>query len=504
MQRGRALTTFVVLLGLTGAQVASGANGQGGSWRDPCRSADGGRSALIGEVYQARHRAPVWLGRGGKTAAGRQLVSVLRAAGAEAMTACLAEALADPGGRYDRAALDVMLTDAYLELAAPTEAADADARDRAAALFPGRQRLLQRRLDALAARVADAEREQLAAGDARERLGRAVARYRLIAEQGGWPEVGPGPPIEPGDRDPRVPALRKRLAVTGDLDPGRPAHAGRRYDEALVRAVRRFQGRHGLVADGVVSGATRRALDVPARERVRQLESNVERMEAHMLERGEGPLVRVNIPEFRVRVIEDGQVTFSTRAIVGKPEHATPSLDGHITGVTLNPAWDVPRTIVREQLAARFARDAGYAERNGFHAANSNRALSEFDWRDAPMVPVRQSPGPSNALGRVKFEMPNGRAIYLHDTPQQHLFEARERAFSAGCVRVEDAMALAARLTGMARARLERMARDGETRTLRLGWHIPVQLVYFTGWVDEGGLVQFRRDIYGRDGSSVR
>lgn len=501
MRSRRIRSTLVLLLGLAGSQAAFGAGALGGSWRDPCRATDEARSALIGDVYQARDRAPVWLGRGGKTAAGRQLVRLLRAAGGDAITTCLSEALADPGGRHDRAALDVMLTDAYLELVSSN---GTEVRDRTAVLLPGRQDALQRRLDRLAARVADADREALAAGNAPERMARAVARYRGIVEQGGWPEVGAGPPIEPGDRDPRVPALRKRLAASGDLLPGQAVHGGQRHDAELVRAVRRFQRRHGLVPDGIVGGATRRALDVTARQRLRQLESSRERIEAHAIGAGDGPVVRVNIPEFRVRVIEDGQVTFSTRAIVGDPGHPTPSLDGHITGLTLNPAWDVPRTIVREQLAARFARDAGYARRNGFHAANSDRPLSEFDWGEAPMVPVRQSPGPGNALGRVKFEMPNGRAIYLHDTPQKHLFDARERAFSAGCVRVEDAMALAAELTGMERERLERMVRDGETRTLRLGWHIPVQLVYFTAWVDGSGLVQFRRDVYGRDGGSER
>ena len=115
------------------------------------------------------------------------------------------------------------------------------------------------------------------------------------------------------------------------------------------------------------------------------------------------------------------------------------------------------------------------------------------------MVPVRQEPGPNNALGRIRFLMPNRQAIYLHDTPDAHLFRSRRRAFSAGCVRVEEPMELAARLTGMAAARLDGMARGDEPRVIRLGWRVPVQLVYFTAWVDTSGRVQFRPDIYDLD-----
>jgi len=228
------------------------------------------------------------------------------------------------------------------------------------------------------------------------------------------------------------------------------------------------------------------------------MELNLRRIEGRAID-GDEPVVRVNIPDYRVMVYEQGKVTFSTRAIVGRPEHQTPQLQARITALTLNPSWNVPRSVLREDLAQRFARDDDYAERHGFHAANSDRPLDEFDWSETPMIPVRQAPGPTNALGRIKFEMPNRQAIYLHDTPARHLFDSRRRAFSAGCVRVEEPMALAARLTGGDADRLDEMARGGETRTLRLGWHIPVQLVYFTAWVDTGGRVHFRPDIYERD-----
>ncbi len=451
-------------------------------------------------LYEQRDQTPVWLTHEGRTPSGRQLMRLLRTADDGVMTDCLAQALAERDGRYSRGALDVMLTDAYLELRARRAEGDTDLDDHLAVLLPGERDRRQRELDRLAGIGAGAEMDRTPSADAGTRMAAALERYRQIADQGGWAEVGAGPSLKPGDSDSRVPALRERLAATGDLENGARNGDGNRYDGPLVEAVIIFQERHGLAPDGVVGEATREALDVPADQRVARMETNLRRIEAHVID-GDGPVVRVNIPDYRVTLHEKGRVTFSTRAIVGRPENATPQLQDLIIGLTLNPSWNVPRTVLREDLAHRFASDGGYAERHGFHAANSDRALDEFDWTEKPMVSVRQEPGPTNALGRIRFEMPNRQAIYLHDTPAEHLFESRQRAFSAGCVRVEEPMELAARLTGVDADRLEDMARGGETRTLRLGWRIPVQLVYFTAWVDTSGRVQFRPDIYGLDHS---
>ncbi len=497
--RWRGITLVLGLAGnVFGMSAAVGADDERHGWGDPCRPADDERSRAIHALYERRDQAPVWLTRDGRTRSGRQLVRLLRTADEDVMTDCLAQALAERDGRYSRGALDVMLTDAWLELRAHRAGGDADMRSHLAVLLPGERERRQRQLDRLAGSGAGSDTAPGAAASAR--MAAALERYRRIVDRGGWPEVGAGPALEPGGSDPRVPALRERLAATGDLDPGARSRDGNLYDGELVEAVTTFQERTGLEPDGVVGRATRKALNVSARQRVARMETNLRRIEARAID-ADGPIVRVNIPDFRATVHEEGQVTFSTRAIVGQPDHQTPRLDDHIVALRLNPAWNVPRAIVREQLAERFARDAGYAERNGFHAANSDRALHEFNWREMPMVPVRQEPGRTNALGRIKFVMPNRRAIYLHDTPDRHLFHSRRRAFSAGCVRIEEPMALAARLTGMERDRLEQMAADGATRTLRLGWRVPVQLVYFTAWADASGRVQFRPDIYGLDGS---
>lgn len=497
--RCNAIALVLALAGIVpGLSAAAGADDERRGWGDPCRAADDERSRAIHALYERRNQTPVWLTREGRTPSGWQLVRLLRTAEEGVMTDCLGQALRERDGRYSRGALDVMLTDAWLELRARRADDDADVDDHLALLLPGERDRRQRELDRLAGSIAPAGADQAPGTDASARMAAALERYREIADQGGWPEVGPGPPMQPGSSDPRVPALRERLAATGDLETAGRDGDGNRYAGRLVEAVIGFQQRHGLGPDGVVGEATRKALDVPARQRVARMETNLRRIEARAID-GDEPVVRVNIPDYRVTLHEKGRITFSTRAIVGRPEHQTPQLQARINALTLNPAWHVPRTILREDLAQRFARDDGYAERHGFHAVNSDRPLNAFDWSDAPMVPVRQAPGPTNALGRIKFEMPNRQAIYLHDTPARHLFESRRRAFSAGCVRVEEPMELAARLTGVDADRLAEMARGGETRTLRLGWRIPVQLVYFTAWVDTSGRVQFRPDIYDRD-----
>lgn len=495
------LLLVVALLGSPFVATADDSDPRG--WGDPCRSPDGERSAAIHQLYEQRDRAPVWLTMHGKNHAGRQLVRLLRNADDAVVTDCLAQALDSENERYSRGQLDVMLTDAYLKLSERGPDHEADFAEHLAPLAPGEQQRRQRRLERLAA-TNEATANNAAtttATSASARMETALKRYRRIVDDGGWPRIEPGPPLAPGSDDRRVPALRERLATTGDLRLEAQERTGSTYDAALLEAVTIFQKRHGLDPDGVVGSATREALNVPAAQRVAQMAMNLQRIRDREIDE-RGPVVRVNIPDFRVSLHEGGRITFRTRAIVGEPQHATPQMEQQISGLTLNPAWNVPQSVVREDLANRFAEDKGYARRNGFHAVGGDRTLAEVDWSEQPGVAVRQAPGPTNALGRLKFEMPNRRAIYLHDTPQKHLFDARQRTFSAGCVRVEEPMELAARIVGFGRdgaQRLERQAGDGETRTLRLGRQVPVQIVYFTAWVDGNGRVQFRPDIYDRD-----
>lgn len=501
-RRNWAAAAALLILGAAGVQADDA------RWGDPCRSADAERSARIGAVYEARDRSPVWVKRGGLTAAGARLVELLERAesgsreAGDFVTDCLEEALDGSNERFSRGQTEVMLTDAYLVLAADRLPDRRSVRSLLEPLASGESgHSIDERLD----RLTGAPERVIGDRSDAERLAAALARYRSIRDEGGWPEIAAGPVLEPGDRDQRVPALRERLAISGDLAGGAQGPGSQVYDDRLVRAVRAFQRRHGLTADGTVDERTRHALSIPAAARAEQLRRNLERVRRHETDT-EGDLVRVNIPAFRLELRRNGRPVYETRVIVGRPDRQTPVLDGRITRLTLNPAWNVPASIVRNDLAPRFARNPDYAERQGFRLASGTRRIGEVDWRSAPAEGIRQEPGPRNALGRIKFNMPNRRAIFLHDTPHRHLFTARKRAFSSGCVRVEDPLELASRLAGYGESGPDRLAAaidTEETRSIRFGRTIPVQLVYFTAWVDREGQVQFREDIYGKDGPEV-
>lgn len=507
-------------LGLLTISVGAQAGNQ--LWGDPCRSADHERSARIGALYQERGRTPIWVTAEDKTPAGIRLLQLIAAASADGagsgtyVTHCLQRALHGRDTGISRGQLEVMLTDAYLALAEDLLDDPPTAGQLLEPLGPDADGpSIGRWLDQIASEAGvtvetigrpatPGERRGADIGppaaSARD-LAAALEHYRALRDAGGWKPIGAGPDISPGERDSRVPVLRERLTVTGDLNPGYESTAPSYYDHALRDAVRVFQDRHGLPADGIVDAATQQALDTPVETRINQIRINLQRMRAHEVVT-EGQLVRVNIPDFRVELHRNGRIEYATRAVVGSPRRPTPVFDSRMTHLTLNPAWHVPRSIVREELAPRFAEDPEYAERHGFHLMYGDKAIADIDWAGSPDQPVRQEPGPTNALGRLKFEMPNRRAIFLHDTPERHLFRADQRAFSAGCVRVEQPLELASRLAGFDATgpqRLSSAIRSGETRPVRFGRSVPVQIVYFTAWADAEGRVQFREDIYGKD-----
>jgi L,D-transpeptidase YcbB len=344
----------------------------------------------------------------------------------------------------------------------------------------------------------------------------ALLQYLELQARGGWPEFPAGTILRPGAEDPRVPLLRDRLVLSGDLAPdsttGYPTEAGpsNRYDDALAGAVRRFQARHGLDVDGQVGPLTRAALNIPVERRIGQLLVNLERWRRMPADDGERRLI-VNIPDFRAELRAHGETLATTRVIVGRANRPTPELSTRITHLVVNPTWTVPERIARLDLLPKLRNDPDYLDRGGFRVLagwNPDARILDpdtIDWHDIagrfPFV-LRQAPGPANALGSLKFEMPNPYSVYLHDTPDRHLFDNAARAFSAGCIRVEGILDLAGALaepSGWDRPRLEAQIRVGQTRHLRLANPVEVHLVYLTAWVGEAGSVEFRDDIYGKD-----
>lgn len=334
------------------------------------------------------------------------------------------------------------------------------------------------------------------------------ARLRAVAASGAWPRVPAGPTLKPGASDPRVRALRARLIAGGDLA-GTAVPDSSAYDAALGAAVHAFQARHGLDADGTVGPGTLAALNVPIDVRIRTLRVNLERGR-WLLNDLEPTFVVVNVAGYRVNYIREGQLVWSARAQVGKAYRATPIFRSRLTYLVLNPTWTVPPSILANDILPAQRRDPTTLARKGLEVIDAQGRRvpeSSVDWANATprnfRYMLRQPPGPDNALGRVKFMFPNSYSVYLHDTPSRNLFEKSERAFSSGCIRVEDPLRLAELLLegqgGWNRAAIDSVIQAGKTRNVTLAHAIPVLLSYWTAWVDRDGTLQLRPDIYGRD-----
>lgn len=321
----------------------------------------------------------------------------------------------------------------------------------------------------------------------------ALAEYRRLAADGDWPLVPAGPSLRPGERDSRVPVLRERLRVTGEL-PASRAGAQRDaglYDDATVEAVKAFQRTHGLDDDGVLGAQTVAAMRVTVAERVGQIRATLERAREYL--RDLPPrFVMVNAAGYRVTLFEDGNATWRSRAIVGKPDTQTPMFRADMRSVLLNPTWTVPRSIVKNEFLPAMRTDPHYL------------AKKHISIIDGEYV---QAAGPDNALGRIKLNLPNPHSVYLHDTPTRNLFRSQKRAFSHGCVRIENPVQLAAMALDDPQWTVESInaAIDtGKTRTLLMKKPLPVFVLYWSVTFNDDAHVEFFPDLYGRDAELLR
>lgn len=348
--------------------------------------------------------------------------------------------------------------------------------------------------------------------DQRTQQGLAAAeeRYREIVSQGGWPSLLQGPSFRPGDGDPRTSLLARRLAISGDLPP-RPAGAATRLNAGEIEAgLQRFQRRHGLRPTGVADAATQEALNVTAESRLAQLRANIARVRDLARTAPAKPYVLVNVPAFQLEAVEAGQVVRRHRVIVGRIERPTPGVKAHIRNVNFMPFWHVPESVARLDLIPHLQKDPDYLQREHIRVLTDWQGQEvspqTIDWRSpsAAQLKFRQDPGPWNALGLVRLDMPNEHAVYLHDTPMKELFGQRERAMSAGCVRVESPAELVAwvlrGVPGWNRARVEEVMARGEPLDVALSDPVPVLFAYVTAWTDADGTLEFRPDLYRQDG----
>lgn len=338
-----------------------------------------------------------------------------------------------------------------------------------------------------------------------------LARYREIAARGGWKSIPAGATLKPGDVDARIPALRARLSATGDLGTAVATTGGNpeNYDAALEAAVRNFQARMGLSADGAIGTGTLAELNVPVEGRIQQLRINLDRGRVLLYDLPP-EFVVVNIASQQVSYARNEQLVWTARAQVGREYRQTPEYRSEINYLVLNPTWTVPPGIIRNDILPAAKRDPASITRRGLRVldrAGREVAPSSVNWNQYSTghIPytLRQDPGPTNALGLVKFMFPNPYAVYLHDTPSRSKFESDMRTTSSGCVRVERPFELAELLLNDAekwnRAAIDQAVSSGKLQNVTLKKRVPVLLVYWTAWVDANGTAQFRRDIYGRD-----
>lgn len=338
-------------------------------------------------------------------------------------------------------------------------------------------------------------------------LKKALARYRKIEAEGGWPQIPKGTYLKPGQSSPVVTTLRQRLKYYMKTTPDTTSD---RYDEPLADAVKVFQDQNGLNASGVIGPETVKLLNISVKDRIDQLIINMERWR-WIPKSFEPDYLMVNIPEFKLKLVNDSQTVMTMKVIVGKELNSTPVFSDKMEYVVLSPYWNVPPNILKKEIAPHVMKDPTYLDRLDMEVITyKGERVSPYsiDWstagdRDFKYI-VRRRPGPKNDLGGVKFIFPNSDNIYLHDTPQDELFSQAKRGFSHGCVRVEEPIKLAEHLLkdvrgNWTRSRILKQISSRQELHVPLKAKLPVYLVYFTAWADAEGNAHFREDIYGHD-----
>jgi murein L,D-transpeptidase YcbB/YkuD len=300
--------------------------------------------------------------------------------------------------------------------------------------------------------------------------------------------------------------LRARLSASGDLDPS--AVGNDIYDSYVDAAVRRFQARHGLTIDGVLRGATLSAMNVPATTRRDQLKVNVGRLKS--LTTNLGPrYVVANIPAARVEAIENDVAVSRHSAVAGKPDRASPDINSTIVEINFNPYWTVPASIVRKDLIPRMQDEPDYLTKNHIRIYDTKHAElqpSQINWysEDATHYSFKQDSGDFNSLGSIRINFPSQYGVYMHDTPLKNLFGDDFRFHSSGCMRIQNVRQLVAWLLdetkGWSPEEIDKVIKSGEQKNARLKTPVPLHWVYVTAWSASDGVVQFREDIYSRDG----
>jgi len=346
-----------------------------------------------------------------------------------------------------------------------------------------------------------------------DQLVKALQKYKNIADAGGWPKLPDFKDLKPGMHHSVVPLLRKRLRIEGDYAPCDSVDANStKYDDCLLEAVKKFQARHGLEAEGYIGKKTRKALSETARHKYVRLRLSIARLKWLKRDTNRYHIV-VNIPDFMVTVYDGWKPIEKMRVVTGRKGHETPIFYNKVKLLVLNPYWRIPPSIIRHETLPKLKRDPGYTNKKhieihtGYSEHSPRVNPYKVNWhkygKHLPPYKFMQSPGDFNALGRVKFLFPNSYSVYMHDTPEKALFSKDIRAFSHGCIRLHRPIDMLKTFSEMDHKvnfeKAQEILKDTKKTPVRLSKSVPIDIIYISAWVDKEGEVQFREDIYGYD-----
>lgn len=481
--------------------------------------------------YIRREYRPVWVSERGPRESARELAETVGRSGQHGLSpndyhhACLSEWMkAFTSGRSasleyrELAGMEILLSDAFLTYGHHLAAGKVDT----LTIHP--QWLAEKKKTEVVAFLEDIETSQ----DVRAAL-EALApsshsylasiaeakRLRALMNTGGVPAIPGGKTLRKGDQSVRVALLRERLFLEGDLlKPAVDGTWSNVFDSDVEKAVIRFQRRHGLSPDGAVGRQTLTALNRSPKDRIEAVFVNMERWRWLPRDLGKRHIL-INTAAFMLESYRDTNLVLEMPVIVGETYTMTPVFSKKMTYLEINPYWNVPHEVLSRKILPKIKKDPGYLTKNHFELIR--------DWKDPPVLldltgidwskvhqgnfpgRLRQKPGPWNALGQIKFMFPNPFSVYLHDTPERHLFQRSVRMFSSGCIRVDQPLELALFVLendpSWDRNRIENIIKSGKTTVVPVRDSVMVHLLYWTFWVGQDGQVHYRDDIYGRDGA---
>ncbi|MDY6812409.1 MAG: L,D-transpeptidase family protein [Pseudomonadota bacterium] len=473
--------------------------------------------------YAARDHAPVWVSERGYTPAGLNVLKALAAADSDGLQPrdYHLEALEALGaqGSPDPATVELLLTDGYFLYARHLTEGKVDPASLAAAWQPQRRYvdvvgLLERAIEADS--IVESLLAQRPPHAAYEALRRALAEARQAPQREAGPPIPSGPTLRPGAVDPRLPRIRERVAHLQHEAPPVAAESTR-YDPALAASIEALQSANGLTADGIIGPRTLAMLNAAPADRIAALRANLERWRWLPPSLGDH-YIQVNIAAGSLQVVRGGELIMQQAVVVGAEENQTPAFSRSMGYLVVNPYWNVPASIARNEILPALKRDPGYAARNRYEILSgwgeNARVIDPYSVNWRAIAPgsfpyrVRQRPGGNNALGELKFMFPNPYSIYLHDTPAKQLFARGQRTFSHGCIRVEDPKGLALHLldnqAGWDQPRLQRAIDSDRTQSIKVTQPVAVHVQYWTAGLDAEGTLRWWPDVYGRDAPLVR